>query len=107
MEVQVFICQAFPDDPPRTPQSIIRSALAYAGEYGMEDGAHHKAWVIDQIVRILTDSPLMNHTVVHANGDRYITTEMGESEEYKKFVADYCNGEDGPNTYEWDTGVAP
>lgn len=24
-----------------------------------------------------------------------------------KIVADACAGDDGPNTYEWDTGIAP
>lgn len=52
-------------------------------QYGGIDGDHHKAWVLDQIVRILT------------------------GRNYKKFVADACNGEDGPNTYSWDIGIAP
>lgn len=52
-------------------------------EHGQEDGAHHKAWVIDQVLRILT-------------GDQYA-----------EVVADYRDGEDGPDTYEWDEGIAP
>jgi hypothetical protein len=50
---------------------------------GQLDGAHHKAWVIDQAVRILT-------------GDRY-----------DAWIAEYCDGVDGPETYAWDEGVAP
>jgi hypothetical protein len=60
----------------------IEKALDMAG-YGAFDGAHHKMWAIDQMVRILT-------------GDGY-----------DAWVKDYCAGEDGPSTYEWDTGIAP
>lgn len=58
-------------------------ALEIAAGYGTTDGAHHKMWVIDQMVRALT-------------GD-----------EYPKWVAGFNDGEDGPNTYQWDEGIAP
>ena len=46
-------------------------------------GAHHKQWVIDQMARTLT-------------GDRY-----------SEWIADRGWGEDGPDTYGWDEGIAP
>jgi hypothetical protein len=52
------------------------------GEYGGIDGAHHKQWLLDQILRVALDN-------------------------YGDWVGEYCDGEDGPNTYEWDTGIAP
>lgn len=61
----------------------IEVALEIALKYGQIDGAHHKTWVIDQIVRTLT-------------GDRYAAV-----------IAEANDGEDGPDTYEWDTGIAP
>lgn len=61
----------------------IQETLNMALGYGAIDGAHHKMWVIDQMVRILT------------------------GEDYEKVIADYCNGEDGPDTCHWDTGIAP
>lgn len=61
----------------------IEKALTVALQYGGIDGAHHKAWVIDQMVRALT-------------GDGY--------ENWVKFAKE---GEDGPETYSWDTGIAP
>ena len=61
----------------------IDKALEIAIRYGQIDGGHHKMWVIDQMVRILT-------------GD-----------EYETIVKESCNGEDGPHTYEWDTGIVP
>lgn len=65
-----------------TNEERIAEALDLA-EHGSIDGGHHKMWVIDQMVRALT-------------GDNY-----------DQWVATYRAGEDGPNTYEWDEGVAP
>jgi len=64
-------------------QGRIGAALALAARYGGTDGDHHKAWVIDQMVRALT-------------GDNYDT-----------WVSEACDGEEGPQTYEWNTGIAP
>ena len=61
----------------------IRQALEIARNYGGIDGGHHKMWVIDQMVRVLT-------------GD-----------DYPAWVAETENGEDGPGTYQWDTGITP
>lgn len=58
-------------------------ALEIAVRWGGIDGDHHKAWVIDQMVRALA-------------GDGY-----------EALVADAKNGEDGPETYEWGVGIAP
>lgn len=65
-----------------TPEERIDEALVIA-ECGTTDGAHHKMWVIDQMVRVL----------------------LGD--DYAAWVEAFCDGEDGPNTYEWDTGIAP
>lgn len=59
------------------------AALEIALRYGGIDGAHHKTWVIDQMVRALT-------------GD-----------DYERTIAAACEGEDGPNTYTWSAGIAP
>jgi len=61
----------------------IADALQIALEYGGIDGAHHKDWVIDQMVRALT------------------------GHDYSSFVINARAGEDGPDTYEWDVGIAP
>lgn len=67
----------------RTGDGRIVSALTIIFSYGQIDGDHHKAWVIDQVVRAL----LLN--------------------EYDEGIRDYCCGEDGPDTYSWDIGIAP
>jgi hypothetical protein len=67
----------------KTPAARIKEALDIAVQYGGIDGDHHKAWVIDQMVRVLA-------------GDKY-----------RKLVRDAKAGEDGPETYEWNEGIAP
>ena len=65
-------------------QEKIDAALELAGSFGGIDGGHHKMWVIDQMVLALVGP-----------------------ENYDKWIANYCNGEDGPETWEWDRGIAP
>lgn len=64
-------------------QRGLKDALALAHCYSQTDGSHHKAWVIDQMVRALT----------------------GPS--YDEWIAAYRAGEDGPETYSWDEGIPP
>ena len=59
----------------------IRQALELAFQYGQIDGAHHKDWVIDQMVYAL----------------------FGDEWEYNKWVKTYEN--DGE--YKWDKGINP
>lgn len=69
----------------RTPEELaaaIQAALEIAARFGGRDTAHHKAWVIDQMCRVLAS-------------------------DYNAYVASVCAGEDGPNTYAWDEGIAP
>ena len=81
-------------------------ALKFALQYGTIDGGHHKMWVIDQMVRALTSCPMEKRTR-EFRGKPYEYETQGESEEYKQFIAEHNKGEDGPNTYEWDIGIAP
>lgn len=68
---------------PESPEDRIGLAMNLILDYGQTDGDHHKAWVIDQVARILT-GPL-----------------------YAQTIEFYCADGDGPDTYEWDEGVAP
>jgi hypothetical protein len=70
-------------DCTESPCANVSAALEVARAYGGIDGDHHKAWVIDQMVRALT------------GGD------------YAKFVTNARSGDDGPETYEWSEGIAP
>lgn len=58
-------------------QRKIQEALRVAFLYGQTDGAHHKAWVIDQMVRALT------------------------GKEYERFVSEY----ERDGEYEWEVGI--
>lgn len=59
-----------------------QQALEFIMEWGGIDGGHHKQWVLDQVVRILCD-------------------------DYDAWVREAMDGEDGPETYLWDEGIAP
>lgn len=85
----------------------IEKALSIAIAYGGIDGAHHKDWVIDQMVRALTGCPVVTETHTPKGGKTYEYQRQGESQDYKDLVAQACDGEDGPQTYTWETGIAP
>jgi len=61
----------------------IKAAISFAVQYGQIPGDHHKTWVIDQLLRILAGS------------------------DYAAIVQAACDGEDGPDTYMWNVGIAP
>jgi len=67
----------------RCQQAEMEAALDFAHMCGAIDGAHHKMWVIDQMVRALPGAG------------------------YDEWVRLQRDGSDGPNTYEWDEGIAP
>jgi hypothetical protein len=56
----------------------INKAVEIALGHGQTDGAHHKLWVIDQMLRALL------------------------AHKYESTIAEWCGRED-----EWDTGIAP
>jgi hypothetical protein len=62
-----------------TPQERIDVAMAYIGDYGYIDGAHHKQWVLDQVARVLL-------------GDEY---------------PEWADGLDEDGVSWWDRGIAP
>lgn len=85
----------------------IEHAISLAVRYGGIDGDHHKAWVIDQMVRALTGCPTVSRRAIDFLGKAYEYQALGESEAYENLVREACAGEDGPNTYEWNMGIAP
>lgn len=66
-----------------TEQERIDAAVEVAIRYGGIDGAHHKAWVIDQMLRHL----------------------LGGS--YDEVIAESCLDDDGNVAYEHDVGIPP
>lgn len=82
-----------------TPDQRIAFAKNIAVQYGGIDGAHHKDWVIDQMVRALCGVPCS------PNASDF--PDDGENDEYRALVRGACEGQDGPDTYSWDIGIAP
>ena len=85
----------------------IEKAIELGFKYGSTDGAHHKMWVIDQMIRILTDCPTVTLPAIDANGELYRYEDLGESDRYRELLAAFRSGGDGPETYSWDKGIAP
>lgn len=69
--------------PKNRLRARIDLATSTAFKYAQIDGAHHKAWVLDKMVRAL----------------------LGPK--YDSWIRDYKRGDDGPQTYDWDEGIAP
>ena len=59
-----------------------KKALDLITEWGGIDGAHHKQWLLDQLVRTL-------------------------AYDYDEWVIQFNYGDEGQHTYEWDEGIAP
>ncbi len=85
----------------------IKAAIEVAIQYGGIDGDHHKAWVIDQMLRQLTGCPKVQRTALDCRNESYTYEALGESQEYTDLIAAACDGEDGPETYGWDAGIPP
>ena len=62
---------------------VVSDTLNFARNYAGIDGAHHKDWVIDQMVRLLAGAG------------------------YQDFVTKARYGDNGPHTYEWNEGIPP
>ena len=67
---------------------IIQDALNFIERYGGFDGGHHKQWVLDQLVRILT--------VDKTGYDAWIKNYQGKYDEKEEMYE--C---------EWDVGCPP
>lgn len=82
-------------------------ALKYIEMYGGIDGAHHKNWVLDQVSRILNDAPVVVKVAEWSNGKKEERYAVGSNQKYENWVINICDGEDGPNTYSYEEGIAP
>ena len=95
----------------RAVPSGVERAKAYIERYGSIDGGHHKQWVLDQVMRALTDCPALTGESTDSKGKTYFYMQQGESPEYKQWC-ESMRGEWDPKWEEyeyseWDTGRAP
>lgn len=88
-------------------------ALLWIRKYGGIDGAHHKDWVLDQVVQILNGTKVILKEAKWVNSrypDGYSELRFDldtPTTEYDKWVAETKDGEDGPETYGYSQGIAP
>ena len=82
-------------------------SLHYIMMYGGIDGSHHKNWLLDQIARILHGCPVTVKRASWDNGETELRYSVGENDEYLKWVKSVKDGEDGPDTYDYDQGTPP
>lgn len=98
-----------PEDHPYLKYTPKDFALLWIVKYGSIDGEHHKLWVIDQVARILCGNKVI--IKVAKWGEDYEETRVWLEEEptaeYTELVREARDGEDGPNTYDWDVGIPP
>ena len=73
----------------------IDNALGFLSIWGQVEGDHHKAWVIDQVVRALCGC------------EWNFSDSFFQNEEYKDWVSGYCYDDNHVMEYEWDIGIAP
>lgn len=102
-EIEVDIAQTkFKDYTP------LDWTMYFIEKFGQYDGGHHKQWVMDQIVRILKGTRVVINEASWSDGKKEYRVHLAEpSAEYLQWVVDMKDGEDGPNTYDYDEGIAP
>lgn len=71
------------EDTIKTRDTMIEQILDLIFQYGQIGGEHHKMWIIDQIVRILT------------------------VDKYDDWVKNYSYDTKTGDTYTWNIGIAP
>lgn len=91
-----------------TAEEKVERALELIMLNGGVDGAYHKQWVLDQLVRTLTGCLFLESAAKDNRDQNYTYGNLGENEQYLDWCRKYRVGEDGPETYrEWDVGIAP
>ena len=85
-------------------------ALHFIEIYGGIDGEHHKQWLIDQLARILNGASMRVVEARWDDGHAEYRINVDASDKYTAWVKEMKAGEDGPETYTWETwddGVPP
>jgi hypothetical protein len=84
-------------------------AMYFIGSYGQFDGGHHKAWVLDQVARILKGTPVIVKEARWTGHSPEFRVSTGEpSQEYLDWVETMkAPDEGGEDQYDYDEGTAP
>ena len=78
-------------------------AMLWIEKYGQIDGSHHKAWVLDQVARILKGGKVTAKIASWSDHPDEYRFSVGTSKEYKKWVKDMISDDE----YDYDEGIAP
>lgn len=82
-------------------------ACLWITKYGQVDGSHHKAWVLDQVMRILKGGEIELTQASWSSGYKEWRFSVYESEDYKQWVNEMLDpDENGEPTYYYDNGIA-
>lgn len=105
-EFPIDLCDCNPRYDKFTPADW---ALHYIFQYGQIDGDHHKAWVLDQVARILSGATVEVRVARWTDHpDEYRFYVLDDSDEYHQWVEEYEErDEDGEPQYNYDVGIAP
>lgn len=85
-------------------------AMAFIERYGQIDGDHHKAWLLDQVARVLHGTPVIVSVARWSDGNQEYRIRTGvASPEYMAWVESMLqvDPETGEPEYDYDDGVAP
>ena len=81
-------------------------AMYFISIYSQIDGAHHKQWVLDQVARILKETPVIVTEARWEDGEPEYRVSLGEpSPQYLEWVK-FMKGHEGLE-YDYDEGIAP
>jgi hypothetical protein len=85
--------------------------MEYIERYGQIDGGHHKQWVLDQISRIIKNTPIIITLRKWTHEEEYSFDTGTPSQEYLDWVSQ-MRGEDKEDEeekewYSYDQGIAP
>jgi hypothetical protein len=72
-------------DTPFKDYTIKEWTLYFIGEYGMDDGAHHKHWLLDQIAKINTGNKIIISLIKYTDRKDYYNIEI-EDEKTKEYL---------------------
>jgi len=102
-ETRLNVCET-----PYADYNIQDWIMLWIEMYGGIEGSHHKAWLIDQIARLLKSTGIVVKLAKWENGQKEYRLSLSDpSEEYRNWVCEMKAGEDGPDTYAYDYGIAP
>ena len=94
-------------DTPFAKFTITDWALHFIERFGGIDGAQHKQWLIDRLARILNGASINIVEARWVGGHAEYRISVGTSDRYLTWVKEMKDGEDGPETYTWEEGIAP